>query len=304
MNVIFLGTPQFGVPALKALFENKYNIIGVITNPDKPSGRKKVMTPSPIKEKALELNLPVFQPANKKELELALSQLGKIDLAIVAAYGKIIPKSVLNMAGLGFINIHGSLLPHLRGAIPIPMSIKLGDKKSGITIMKMDENMDTGDILSQEGIPIKDDDTTLTLSSKLSFIGATLLIETLPGFINGSIKGKKQNDKAASYCYISDITKDNSLIDFNNLTAIEIDRIVRACYPQPLAWFKTDRYSINLIKIRLTNNVDQVRNNPVIKCKEGMIELEELQPSGKRIMSGDEFLRGYKHYLYNFTIIS
>jgi methionyl-tRNA formyltransferase len=311
IKVIFLGTPDFAVPSLEKLINHDYYIIEVITQPDKKVGRKQEIIPSAVKKAAVKLGLPFYQPDNIKNINAVkyIKSL-KPDFIITCAYGQIIPKSILDIPKFGCINIHGSLLPKYRGASPIQYAILKGDKKTGITVMEMDEKMDEGDIISQKSIKIESNDTASSLHDKLSVLGANLLIETLPKILNKEIKYTPQNDSQATYTKI--LKKEDGKIDWNK-NADEIDSMIRAFYPWPgtYAELKNSNHEsrikrlkiirASLIKIKNNLNPGTIfktkDENLAVKCKINALILEKIQPEGKKVMSGQEFIRGYNNIL-------
>lgn len=231
IRIIFMGTPDFSVPVFKALAES-YNVVAVVTQPDKKTGRKQILTPSPIKLASAEFNIPLLQPINiKEEYEEVLKY--KPDMIVTCAYGQIIPKELLDYPKYKCINVHASLLPKLRGGAPIHHAIMDGYDKTGITIMYMGTKMDSGDIISQKETKITKDDTLGTLHDRLSEMGKDLLMETLPNIISGNIKPIKQDESEVTYGY--NITKEDEKIDFTK-TNREVDNKVRALNPTPGAY--------------------------------------------------------------------
>ncbi len=240
-----MGSPEFAIPVLRKLVE-AVEVIGVITQPDRPAGRGKSISPPPIKTLAESYHLPVIQPERLKEPE-ARAQIEKWapDLIVVAAFGQILRSWVLDLPKYGCINVHGSLLPRWRGASPIQAAIIHGDVTTGITIMKMDPGIDTGDILSQESEQILPEDTTTTLSRRLSELGSELLIKTVEGFLDGSIQPVKQNDEMA--CYAGMIKKEEAFLDFTE-PAILLERKIRAYQPWPVAKYNGLDNQISILK--------------------------------------------------------
>ena len=248
IRIVFMGTPDFAVPIFKALAEN-YNVVAVVTQPDKKVGRKQILTPSPIKKASAEFNIPVLQPIKiKEEYEEVLKY--KPDMIITCAYGQIIPKVLLDYPKYKCINVHASLLPKLRGGAPIHHAIMDGYDKTGITIMYMDTKMDTGDIISKSETDITKDDTLGSLHDRLSEMGKDLLLETLPNVINGTINPIKQDESAATYGY--NITKEDEKIDFNK-SNIEIDNKVRALNPTPGAYTTINGKRMKVYDVRLSD---------------------------------------------------
>lgn len=299
-KIIFMGTPDFSVPVLRQIINDGFEVIGVVTQPDRPVGRKRVLTPPPVKVEAIKQGIPVFQPEKirqPEELEkiLALNP----DLIVTAAFGQILPKALLEAPSFGCINVHASLLPELRGGAPIHYALIQGKKKTGITIMYMAEKLDAGDIITQKELLISDDDNVGTLHEKLSEIGAQLLSETLPLLLAGKITAIPQDDQKASFA--SNIKRDQEKIDWNQ-TGEEIYNHIRGLNPWPVA-FTT--LSGQVIKIWRTEKVPgEQSSSPGIVVKvdsdgiivatgnETAIKIKEIQPSGKKKMAVEEFLRG------------
>lgn len=294
-----MGTPEFAVPSLKKLIEENYEICGVFTKPDKPQGRKRIITPPPVKAFALEHGLKVFQPEKLKIQETAdLIESLKPDAIAVVAYGKILPKNIIDMPKYGCINVHGSLLPHYRGAAPIQWSIINGDKVTGISTMFMDEGLDTGDILLQTKVSINDDETSEELKKRLSVIGAELLIKTLKELENGTLERIKQDDSQATLSPPLDkITGD---IDWNK-PAQEIHNLVRGSNPWPIAHTLLRGKNFKIYKSRVsTYRISQpgkiISTDPlIVGCGENTsLQLLEVQIEGKKRMAAGDFSRGYR----------
>lgn len=294
-----MGTPEFAVPSLKKLIEENYEICGVFTKLDKPQGRKRIITPPPVKVFALEHGLKVFQPEKLKIQETAdLIESLKPDAIAVVAYGKILPKNIIDMPKYGCINVHGSLLPHYRGAAPIQWSIINGDKVTGISTMFMDEGLDTGDILLQTKVSINDDETSEELKKRLSVIGAELLIKTLKELENGTLERIKQDDSQATLSPPLDkITGD---IDWNK-PAQEIHNLVRGSNPWPIAHTLLRGKNFKIYKSRVsTYRISQpgkiISTDPlIVGCGENTsLQLLEVQIEGKKRMAAGDFSRGYR----------
>jgi len=294
-----MGTPDFSVPILNALIEN-YNVIAVVTQPDKKVGRKQVLTSSPIKKIALVNKIEVLQPekiSGNAEFIRRVKDLNS-DLIVIAAYGLILPKEILNIPKFGVINIHASLLSKYRGASPIQSAILNGDKETGVTIMLINEKMDKGDILMQETITITDNDNFGSLHDKLSALGTKLLIETLPKWLNKEIKPQKQDESQATYCKL--ITKEDGKIDWHK-SAFEIERQIRALNPWPGTRTNWGDKKLKLLKVKLLNvknkyeigEVYKINDGLAVACKEDALEILELQLESKKPMTAKEFLNGY-----------
>lgn len=297
IKIVFMGTPIFCVPILESLIE-KYNVVGVVSQPDKAVGRKHIMQNTPIKEVALKENIEVFQPQKIKEDYQKVLE-WKPDLIVTCAYGQIIPEELLNYPKYGCINVHASLLPKLRGGAPIHKSIIDDYGKTGITIMYMDKQMDTGDIISQKETVIDESDDLETLSNRLSKIGTELILETIPKILSGENDRIKQNNEEATYAY--NIKREEEHIDFNK-SSREIFNLVRGLYPVPGANTIIDDQEMKVYKVRITDRVFMEKKNGEItqiykdgigvSTKDGEIVLLDIKPFGKRRMLARDFLNG------------
>ncbi|MBC8570915.1 methionyl-tRNA formyltransferase [Zongyangia hominis] len=296
MNLVFMGTPDFAVPCLRALAEGGHHILGVYTQPDKPKGRGYQMTFSPVKELALELGLPVFQPTTFKDAAV-VEQLRalKPELIVVVAYGKILPKAVLDIPVLGCVNVHGSLLPKYRGAGPIQWSVIRGEKETGITTMFMGEGLDTGDMILKKATPIGEDETAGELFDRLMALGAQCLMETIALFERGEVPREPQNDEASTYAPMLD--KKLARLDFSK-SAEEIHNLVRGLNPWPVA-FTT--LGDKKLKVFAAKPAAGYAGEPgrllsgerlIVGCGGGAVEFLEVALEGKKRMSGVDFLRG------------
>lgn len=300
-NVVFMGTPEFAVPVLEMLIE-KTNVIMVVTQPDKIVGRKKEIKFSPVKEVAIKHNIEVFQPSKIRLDYEPLKDLD-IDLIVTCAFGQILPKEVLDLPKYGSINVHASILPKYRGSAPIEYAIMNGDKKTGVTIMYMDEGMDTGDIIKISKLPIKDNDTGGSIHDKLSILGKDTLECTLKDIFNGNITKIKQGDE---FSIAPKITREDEHIDFNN-NGINIINKIRAFNPNPLANIIIDNKEIKVLAAKFVkkdvNKVSEIveidKDKLGISCKDGIIYLSTVKPMGKNIMDIKSFLNGLdkKSYL-------
>lgn len=294
LRVIFMGTPDFAVPVLEELIKNT-NVVGVVTQPDKLVGRKQILTKTPIKKIALEHNIKVFQPTKIKEDYQEILNANP-DIIITCAYGQIIPKSMLDFPKYGCINVHASLLPKLRGGAPIHHAIIDGLKETGITIMYMDELMDTGDIIATASYQIKDTDNVGILHDILSSMGSHLLIETLPSIINGTNKREKQNNAEATYAW--NIKREEEHLDFTK-SGILLDRQVRGLNPWPLANTVIDNKEYKIINGYFTpgpstpNKIISIDNEKIgIGCLDGIFYITRLKPFGKKEMAVKDFVNG------------
>ena len=316
LRIIYMGTPQFAVPALETLIagskpglvlQEGYEIVTVITRPDKPSGRGKEVVYSPVKQLALSQEIPVWQPGSLKRQEnIEMLAAYQSDLFIVAAFGQILPQAVLDLPRYGTLNIHASLLPKYRGVSPISEAILQGDTETGVTIMLIDAGVDTGPILLQRAIPIAEDDTTGSLTLKLAALGASALLEALPLWVQGKITPQPQDERFASHTHM--LHKEDGKIDWNRPADV-LARTVRAFTPWPGAY---TNWSNKLLKIISAHTIQsdpgsEARAGTVSLRKEnglqtlivatgkGLLILEKLQLEGKKVTSADEFLRGYSH---------
>jgi methionyl-tRNA formyltransferase len=306
--IVFMGSPDFAVPALEALsapggFESRpYNVVGVVTQPDRPAGRGRTLVPPAVKLAAQALSLPLIQPERLRTPE-AMVQLRawSPDAIVVAAFGQILRQEVLDLPKFGCINVHASLLPRWRGAAPIQAAILAGDAETGVTIMKMDAGVDTGPLLSQRSIPILPEDTAGSLFGKLSQLGAELLLETLPLYLNGEIQPQPQDDSHSTYAPL--LNKKDGLLDFNH-PAEELARRVRAFHPWPGAYFEWNGARLKVLRARLSGEKSPgagrrliVAGCPAVGTGEKILVLEEVQPAGKKSMPGKAFLAGAKDWI-------
>jgi len=303
IKIVFMGSPDFSLSALRLLNEH-YQVVGVVTQPDRASGRGRELKAPPVKTLALELNIPVIQPEKLRESE-AMQQLREWnpDLIVVAAFGQILKKDVLDLPKYGCINIHASLLPRWRGAAPINAAILAGDEETGVTIMKMDVGLDTGPMLAMKKIRIRRDDTAGSVFQTLSTLGANLLIETLPDYLSGTLTPTPQPEEGSTYAPM--LKKQDGLLDFTR-PAVELERRVRAMNPWPGAWFewngnvlKVARASVSEAKGLSTGSRFTVEGRPAIMSADGALVLDEVQPAGKKSMPGKSFLSGARDWEEN-----
>jgi methionyl-tRNA formyltransferase len=303
-RIVFMGSPEFALPTLAALAA-QFQVVGVITQPDRPAGRGRQMTPPPVKLLAGQLDLPVIQPERLKE-PTAMQQLQSWtpDVIVVAAFGQILRPAVLDMPRFGCLNVHASLLPRWRGAAPVQAAILNGDGDTGITIMRMDPGVDTGPVLSQRALPINPDDTGGSLSRRLADLGAELLLETLPAWIKGSLQPQRQDDAAATYAPM--LKKEDGRLDFSR-SADWLARQVRAYHPWPGTFILWDGQPLKVLKAHAIDDPTGAAKSsgqvfassttiagglPAVRCAHGLLVIDELQPAGKRPMSGKVFLSG------------
>jgi len=291
-----MGTPQFAVPSLEELAKN-FHVIGVVAQPDKPAGRGKKLTPPPTKVLAQKLGIPIYQPEKKKDLIPLVKEL-KPDCIVVVAYGKILPKEVLEVPPYGTVNLHASLLPKYRGAAPIQRAIMAGERETGNTVMLANEEMDAGDILAQEKLPIEEEDNFITLSEKLARSGAKLLVNTLKLWFEGKIKPVPQEHDKATYA--PPIQKEEFRICWKAPAESVRDRI-RGLYPNAYTTFRGSRLKILKAKVvDLDGYPGEIQDTKrlIVACGEKSLEILELiSPKGKK-MSGEDFMRGYRPKLY------
>ncbi|MGN0251432.1 MAG: methionyl-tRNA formyltransferase [Oliverpabstia sp.] len=302
MRVIFMGTPDFSVGTLRELVKAGHEVVGVVSQPDKPKGRGKNLQPTPVKEAALELGLPVYQPKRVRDPEFykVLKSL-QPDVIVVVAFGQIIPDSILNLAPLGCINVHASLLPKYRGAAPIQWAVIDGEKESGVTIMKMDAGLDTGDMISKVVVPLAEDETGGSLFDKLSEEGAKLLVETLPSLADGTAVFEKQPEESTT-AYAAMIQKSMGNIDWSR-PAEELERLVRALSPWPSAFTKVGGKTLKIWKACVEKSPNPEAEPGTVLCAdvqglwiqtgEAALNITELQLEGKKRMETQAFLRGY-----------
>lgn len=298
MRVVFMGTPDFAVPCLQKLIDLGHEVTGVFTQPDKPQGRKMIMTPPPVKVLAEENGIKVYQPLKMRD-GTALEMLREADpeLCIVVAYGKILPKEILEYPKYGCINIHASLLPKLRGAAPIQWSIINGFEKTGVTSMQMDEGLDTGDMLIMRDIDITDNMTAGELHDELSLLGAAVLEETVDALINNELRPEKQNHDEFTYAPM--LSKELSPIDWN-LSAREVHNKIRGLSPWPSANAKLNGKTVKIHKSVLTDakgelagQIVETGKRLVVCCGDrNCVEILNLQAEGKKAMSAADFMRG------------
>lgn len=302
-RLVFMGTPDFAVPILRSLID-RYEVVGVVTRPDRATGRGRKVVPSPVKEFALAHGLRILQPKSlrRPEVVAGLEEL-KPQLIIVAAYGQILPPQVLTLPPLGCINVHPSLLPKYRGPSPVAGAILAGETETGVTLFLMGEGMDTGPILAQRRIEIETEDSRGSLSDKLSRLGAELLLETLPRWIEGEIVPQPQDDSRATYTKL--ISKGEGLIDWSR-PAVEVWRRCRAYHPWPSAYTYWQGRLFKVLRARALpgwsggeepGRVMRLPEGIGVSAGEGVLLLEEVQLAGKKAMSSEEFSRGQRGFL-------
>jgi methionyl-tRNA formyltransferase len=296
MKVVFFGSPEFAIPSLVSIHK-EYKIVGVVTQPDRPAGRGKVISPSPVKVEAQNLGLPILQPNRLKDPGVVEQLLTwNADVYIVAAFGQIFRKNILEIPKFGLINVHASLLPRWRGAAPIQAAIIAGDKVTGITIMKLDKGIDTGDFLTQQTVEIDPNETAGELSDRLSKIGADLLVKTLPDYFNGSTPLIHQNEHTATYAGM--IKKDDAILDLNEPADL-LCRKVRAYQPWPVSRLVVDETSMLIYKAEAVMSSTKpagrkyiYQNYPAVTTSEGLFILKVVQVPGKKPVDGKSYLQG------------
>ena len=299
-SVVFMGTPDFSVPILRMIHEEGYEVLAVVTQPDRPVGRKKVLTPPPVKAEAVRLGLSVIQPEklrNSEELQeiLALNP----DIVITAAFGQILPKDLLEAPRFGCINVHASLLPKYRGGAPIHQAIIDGEEKTGVTIMYMAEKLDAGDIITQRAIAIEDEDNTGTMFEKLSVVGRDLLMDTLPLIIEGKNERIPQDEEKVTFAH--NISREQERVNWSN-SARAVFNQVRGLTPWPTAYTKFQGENVKLWSVKEGDSLTNQSPGQVIKINKDSFEVAagdgksivicELQPAGKKRMTAQDYLRG------------
>ena len=301
MKVVYMGTPDFAVPPLRALVKAGYEVVGVVTQPDKPKGRSKTLLPPPVKEEALKYNIPVYQPLKVREPEFmeTLKNLAP-DVIVVAAFGQIIPKAILDLPEFGCLNIHASLLPKYRGAAPIQQAVINGDKEAGVTIMKMGTGLDTGDMISRASVLLAEDETGGSLFDRLSELGAELLVKTLPSVFDGTAVYEPQPEESPTP-YAGMITKQMGLLDFQK-DAETLERLIRGLNPWPSAYTYLNGKTLKIWKAVVEKSGSEPENpGTIIKadkdgihvvCGQDILILQEVQLEGKKRMDAAAFLRG------------
>ena len=321
LNIVFMGTPDFARESLEAVYNAGHNILGVVTNIDKPKGRRMKMMASPVKEYAIEKNIPVYQPEKVKKNVEFIEEIKALnpDVICVVAYGKILPKEILDIPRLGAINVHGSLLPKYRGAAPIQWAVLNGDKKTGITTMYMGEGMDTGDMILKQEVEIGDNETTGELWNRLSKIGGELLVKTLDEIEKGTAPREKQGD---DFTMAPMLNKEMAKIDWENKTAVEIKNLVRGLNPIMGAYTFLEGKKIKFWKVEALTDDELFEKFPdlkeyeekykelypgtilfsdsktglYVKTIDGSIKVLEIQGENAKRMSSEDFLRGTKIY--------
>ncbi len=300
MRIVYMGTPDFAVPPLRAMAQAGYEIAAVVTQPDKPRGRGKSLQPTPVKEEALRLGIAVWQPQKVREPAFIEELRGlHPDIIVVAAFGQIIPKDILDMPPFGCVNIHASLLPKYRGAAPIQQAVIDGEKESGVTIMRMGTGLDTGDMIAKVVVPLSEEETGGSLFDKLAEAGADLLVKTLPDIFEGRAVYEKQPEESPTP-YAGMITKEMGRMDFSK-SASELERLVRGLNPWPSAFTFLNGKTLKVWKSAAVQEKTNAAPGTVVgsgkegirvACGEGVLLLTEVQLEGKKRMGAEAFLRG------------
>lgn len=300
MKLVFMGTPDFAVPTLKSLIESDHEVVAVITQPDKPKGRGKEMQPTPVKAAALEAGLPVYQPLRVRD-EAFVAQLAawQPDAIIVAAFGQLLPKSIIDMPTYGCINVHASLLPKYRGAAPIQWAVINGEKESGVTAMLMNEGLDTGDMLKKVAVPLEEKETGDSLHDKLCVLGGDLILSVLEELEEGTAVRTPQKDEES--CYAKMLKKEMGSIDFS-MPAEKIERLIRGLNSWPSAYTHVNGKTLKIWEAEVLDKeydgvcgeiVELTKDSLLVKTGRGTLSLTEVQLEGKKRMEVDAFLRGY-----------
>lgn len=299
MRVVFLGTPTLAIPALDTLVESQHEVLAVLTRPDKPAGRSRVPGPPPIKGRALDLGLPVWQPPKARE---AIDEIhdARADVLAVVAYGGWLPPPVLEATEQGCVNVHPSLLPRWRGAAPIERAIIAGDETTGVSTMQIDEGLDTGPLYLQQECPVGRTETAGELAARLAELGADLLVRTLDGLEDGSLTATPQSEEGVTYA--EKLTPDECEVDWAAPAEV-VDGLIRGSNPRPGAWTMLGGRRIKLWRSRLASSAVSVPGGTpgevlstaplVVSCASGAVELLEVQPDGKARMSAEAFCRGH-----------
>jgi len=303
LRIIFAGTPDFAARHLDALLSSGHQVVGVFTQPDRPAGRGKKLMPSPVKVLGEEHGLPIFQPASLRpqENQQLVADLNA-DVMVVVAYGLILPKAVLDMPRLGCVNVHGSLLPRWRGAAPIQRSLWAGDAETGVTIMKMDVGLDTGDMLYKLACPITNEDTSATLYDKLADLGPQGLIETLQQLADNTATPEVQDEALVTYA--EKLSKEEAQLDWS-LSAAQLERCIRAFNPWPMSWLMIDDQPVKVWKASVIDGDTSEEPGTIIEANKqgiqvatakGILNLESLQPAGKKAMSAQDLLNSRREW--------
>jgi methionyl-tRNA formyltransferase len=310
LKIIFAGTPDFAARHLDALLASEHQVVAVFTQPDRPAGRGNKLTPSPVKVLAQSNDIPVFQPKSLRpeESQQLVANL-QADIMVVVAYGLILPKAVLDMPRLGCINVHGSLLPRWRGAAPIQRALWAGDNETGVTIMQMDVGLDTGDMLYKLACPVTAEDTSATLYNKLAQLGPQGLLDTLSQLADGRAHPEKQDEALANYA--EKLSKEEARLNWQ-LPAMQLERCIRAFNPWPMSFFNIDDQPIKVWQASVLPHADKQPGEIIqadkqgiqIATAEGVLNLLQLQPAGKKPMSAQDLLNSRREWFEPGTILA
>jgi len=311
LRIIFAGTPDFAARHLDALLASGHQVVGVFTQPDRPAGRGNKLTPSPVKVLAAAHDIPVFQPKSLRpaESQQLVAEL-KADIMVVVAYGLILPQAVLDMPKLGCINVHGSLLPRWRGAAPIQRALWAGDSHTGITIMQMDIGLDTGDMLHKIVCAIEPEDTSANLYHKLAELGPIGMLTTLEQLATGSAHAEAQNEALVTYA--EKLSKEEARLDWS-LPASQLERCIRAFNPWPMSYFLIDEQPVKIWQATVINEQPQVQPGTLITAtkggiqiatSEGILNILQLQPAGKKAMSAQDILNSRREWFTEGTVFA
>ncbi len=299
MKVVYMGTPEFAVAALDSIVKAGHEVIACFTQPDKPKGRGKALQKTPVKQRAEAYQIPVYQPVKIREEEnVQLLQKLAPEIIVVAAFGQILPESILNIPKYGCVNIHASLLPKYRGAAPIEWAILNGETESGVTTMFMEKGLDTGDMLDVARVAITPEDTGASLHDKLAEAGAALILQTMEKLEKGTAQRVKQKDEES--CYASMLNKEMGRMDFTK-SAAELERLMRGLYPWPCAYTRIDGKNVKLYRAEVTEDsgapgeiIEVTKKSFTIACGQGALRIKSLQPEGKKAMDAAAYLNGNK----------
>ncbi|AIR05760.1 methionyl-tRNA formyltransferase [Cedecea neteri] len=311
LRIIFAGTPDFAARHLDALLSSQHQVVGVFTQPDRPAGRGKKLMPGPVKVLAEDKGIPVFQPATlrKAENQQLVADLNA-DVMVVVAYGLILPQAVLDMPRLGCVNVHGSLLPRWRGAAPIQRSLWAGDAETGVTIMQMDIGLDTGNMLYKLSCPIEAEDTSGTLYDKLAGLGPQGLLDTLQQLADGTAKPEVQDEALVTYA--EKLSKEEARINWN-LSAAQLERCIRAFNPWPMSWLEIDGQPLKVWRASVISTqansapgtiVAASKQGIQVATADGILNLEELQPAGKKAMKAQDLLNSRREWFEPGTVLA
>lgn len=311
LKILFAGTPDFAACHLQALIASEHQVIGVLTQPDRPAGRGNKLTPSPVKQLALTHGIPVYQPATlrKAENQQLIAEL-RPDILIVVAYGLILPEAVLSIPRYGCFNVHGSLLPRWRGAAPIQRAVWAGDTETGVTIMQMDAGLDTGDMLCKLSCPIRPDDTSASLYARLAELGPRALLQTLSLLVSQQLHPEKQDDSQATYAH--KLTKEEARLNWQE-SAVKLERCIRAFNPWPVSFFMVDDQPVKVWQAEVLPHVADAQPGTIVTASregiavataEGVLNILQLQPAGKKVMAAQDILNSRREWFKPGTVLA